>query len=111
MSTPGSVTASVIEIGGTSCGTLHARMDFDSTSQPPEYYLVSGDFAYARLWQVDLGGGSVTWQLKVYVGSGQCAGLHSFRLTTPAASPLGDYCLWDGSSTNCDKGQAAVIEA
>jgi len=111
MAYPDEVTASVIEIGGNSCGTLQGLMRFDTTATPPEYYLVEGDFAYARLWRIDTGGQNYTWQLKVYAVSGTCVGLHNFRLTQAADDPVGDYCYFADDQIDCSMGKAGVVEA
>ena len=105
---PSSVSATVIQIGGNSCGSFSGQFTLDGSADPPEYSYDSGDFAYARLARISPSGGD-SWELLVSITSGACAGFHTFRLDTPADDPEGDYCLYLSGSTNCAAGQASVV--
>lgn len=110
MSYPNEVTADLVEINGSSCGTITGVLEFVDGSDPPEYINNSGDYAYARLWQIDLANGSYSWQLRLYYrGGGSCAGLHDFQLTTPADDPVGNYCKLASGQVDCGAGKAVAI--
>lgn len=114
MSYPAFIEASLVEIDGTSCGTLTQRMELDSNASPPEYNAMSGqgDFDYAKAWRTDLGGGNYTWELRIrYSGGGACDGFHDFLRSTAADDPTGDYCLKSGGGSDCDAGKALVVES
>jgi hypothetical protein len=113
MSYPDSIIASLVEIGGTSCGTIAGRLDWNSGAPTPQYDNVSGesDFSIARCTRVDLGGGQYTWELRLrYTGGGPCNGTHTFRRTVAADDPTGDYCKYVSGQINCNAGKAGVTE-
>lgn len=69
-----------------------------------------GDFTVVNLFAIT-DGGADSWALQV-VNFDQsppgCYGITNFRLQTPSDNPVGPYCLWDGSSKDCNAGQATV---
>lgn len=69
-----------------------------------------GDFTVVNLYSIQ-DGGDDSWALQV-VNFDQsppgCFGFTNYRLKTPSDDPVGPYCLWNGSSKDCNAGQAAV---
>lgn len=113
MSLPNFVLASLIEIDGSSCGSLSHRMELVASSSPPEYRETgSGDFAYASLIQVTKSGGTKTWDITiVYLNSSSpCNGAHTFRRDPDADDPDGNFCVRVGSGIDCTKGKATVVD-
>jgi hypothetical protein len=110
MSYPDTIQAELLEINGNTCGNLAGTLLFDPNSTPPEYtYSGEGDFAYARVWRVDLGGGAITWQMRLrYIISGNCFGYWLFQKTVNEDDPTGDYCRLVSGKVDCSKGKAGV---
>lgn len=107
---PNEVTADLLEINGNSCGVITGTLEFVDDADPPEYIRTAGNYPYARLWRIDLGNGSYTWQLKIlYRAGGPCIGMHNFRLSTAADDPVGNYCKYAGAQIDCTAGKALVV--
>ncbi len=70
-----------------------------------------GDFDLVVLFAVSDGGQS-SWQFDVwdFDSGSSCFGIRSFRLETPSTDPIGDYCDWNGTDKDCDRGRGAVFE-
>lgn len=109
MAYPDQIRATLIECNGTSCENANHDLGYVEDSNPPEYQGISGDFIYARCLRINLGGSNYTWELTLYKGSNPCGGFHTLRLSTAADDPVGDYCKWTGSSTDCTQAKAKVV--
>lgn len=112
---PTKILVDLDEINGTSCGSLSHQFELDENANPPRYNPVSGQgpFMSGHLLAIkDTNGDIINWDLViVYFNFGHsCHGLHAFRLSTASEDPLGGYCKWDGSATDCADGKASVEE-
>ncbi len=69
-----------------------------------------GDFTVVNLFVI-VEDDEDSWELQVInfdQSPSRCYGVTIYRLDQPAGSPVGNYCLWDGSSKDCSAGQATV---
>lgn len=69
-----------------------------------------GDFTIVNLYAVQ-DGGQDSWAIQVVNFNASptgCYGFTDYRRSTPSADPIGTYCLWDGSVSDCSAGQAVV---
>lgn len=107
---PTYIRAYLQSLGGTSCGTLQQRLEWDDGAADPAYVKVSsgGDFSIATCSRIDLGSGGYTWELKLWKLSGTCGGLNAFRRSPAADNPVGAYCRYDATGMDCDAGEANV---
>jgi hypothetical protein len=112
MAYPIYVLATLESVYQGSCGTLQQRMIQVDGANPPEFRKDgTGDFTFARLLRVDLGGGNYTWDLMFYrPGSGNCDGLHGLRRTEAADDPTGNFCGYSGGVMDCAHSQASVVD-
>jgi hypothetical protein len=115
MSYPESMETFLVSVDGNSCGTLKHLVELNSNVNPPEYREVSGggDFDYVRCWRIDDGSGGQTWRMDIWYNGGtlSCTGYHACRRNADGDDPTGDYCYYDGSSTDCSKVEASNVEA
>lgn len=74
------------------------------------YSGATGDFTVVNLYAVK-DGGQDSWAIQVVnfnpTPTG-CYGFTDFRRSTPSTNPVGTYCHWDGTVSDCSVGQAVV---
>jgi len=116
---PTFVRVTLVSKNGTSCGGPNHRFQHVALSDPPQYKAISGegDFAFGELTGVkDVNANIVDYQLKlIYANLGHaCHGSYwnfykvDGPVSTPPASPTGDYALGSSGSVDTDDGEAKV---